>query len=215
MSPVSVIIADDHPIFRRGLRDTIESSEHFSVVGEAEDGGAAMARIDEFQPRLAVIDLAMPGADGFAVTSWAGEHHPETMCVIMTMYTEQAYLERAVDLGAYGFLVKDDAQSDLIRCLELVDSGEFYLSPSVGTPRPRPPSPDTDPADLGAIDRLTPAQREILRQLSQYKTSKEIARTLNVSPKTVENHRLNISSELELHGRNKLLQFAVRTRHLL
>ncbi|MHA1538463.1 MAG: response regulator transcription factor [Alphaproteobacteria bacterium] len=215
MSEHAVVIADDHPIFRRGLRDIVDSAGGYRVLAEAEDGEAAIGHIERLNPDFAILDLAMPRGDGFAVARWALANRPQTACVILTMYTEVEYLERAIELGALGFLVKDDAQDELIKCLEIVAGGEFYVSASVGRPRPRATATEPSPEDGASVDRLTPAQRQVLKELARYKTSKEIARILGISPKTVENHRLNIATELDLHGRNMLLRFAVRSRHLL
>lgn len=215
MSDRTVVLVDDHPIFRRGMRDIIDETDGFRVIAEAEDGDAAVKCIGDFKPTFAILDLAMPERDGFEVTVWAAEHCPETACVIITMYTEIEYLERAVALGALGFLAKDDTQAELIRCLDVVADGDFYVSALVGKTRQPAPEIDRLPDDSAEIRRLTPAQREVLKLLSQYKTSKEIGRVLNISHKTVENHRLNISTELDLQGRNMLLRFAVRNGHLL
>lgn len=215
MSEKSLLIADDHPLFRRGIADALEAAGGYNIVAEAGNGETAVEHIQFFKPAIAVVDLAMPRRDGFQVVEWAAEHAPDTRVIVMTMYKDVAYLHRAVDLGAAGFLVKDDAQDELIRCLETVADGDFYLSPAIGTPAPPDPLPADPNAPIAEIERLTPQQREVLRQLAQYKTSKEIARHLDVSPKTVENHRFNISELLDLRGPNKLLQFAVRYQHLL
>ncbi len=211
----TVLIADDHPLFRRGLRDLIEETDGFRVVAEAADGESAIRQLPVVNPDLAIVDLAMPGRDGFGVLSWVGENQPLCHVVIMTMYKEDGYLHKAAALGAQGFLVKDDADNELIRCLETVLAGDFFISPSIGSPSPEDPLGSRDSGSEEHVEQLTAQQREVLRELAQYRTSKEIARELGISPKTVENHRANIASLLELKGPNRLLQFAVRNRHLL
>ena len=214
MTPATVLIADDHPLFRRGLRAAIDESGRYHVVAEAGDGESAILQIERSAPAFALVDLAMPVKDGLAVLAWALEHAAATRIVVMTLYKERGYVDRAVALGAAGYLVKDDAQEEVLRCLDSVHENEFFLSPSVGAPNPPPPS-STDAAAQAALARLTPAQRGVLRLLADYRTSKEIARLLAISPKTVENHRTNVAAALGLRGPNALLQFAVRHRGLL
>lgn len=214
MTAPTVLVADDHPLFRRGLRAAIDESGRYHVVAEAGDGETAIRQIERSAPAIALVDLAMPVKDGLAVLAWAAEHAPRTRIVVMTLYKERDYVDRAVALGAAGYLVKDDAQDEVLRCLDAVGEDEFYLSPSVGAPNPLPPS-SSNAAVRAALARLTPAQRGVLRLLAEYRTSKEIARLLAISPKTVENHRTNMAAALGLRGPNALLQFAVRHRGLL
>lgn len=214
MKPVPILIADDHPLFRRGLRAAIEEVQDYRVVAEAGDGESAIRQIEHLDPAVAFIDLAMPIKDGLAVAAWAASARPQLRTVIMTLYKERDFVDRALALGATGYLVKDDAQGEVLRCLETVLAGEFFLSPSVGAPNPIPPA-ILDPGAKAAIERLTQAQRSVLRLLAEYRTSKDIARLLAISPKTVENHRANIVTALGLSGANALLRFAVRNRSRL
>ena len=213
MKAATVLIADDHPLFRRGLRAAIEDSGRYRVTAEAGDGESAIRQIERHNPTVAFIDLAMPMKDGLAVVAWAAEHRPLLRAVIMTLYKERDYVDRAAALGAAGYLVKDDAQDEVLRCLETVLDGDFFLSPSVGAPNPAPPAA-ADAAEAETVARLTPSQRGVLKLLAEYRTSKEIARQLAISPKTVENHRANMAASLGLRGANALLQFAVRNRRL-
>ena len=215
MTDRSVLVADDHPLFRRGVRDAVEEIPGYHVVAEAGDGETALQHLDFFKPDFAIVDLAMPRLDGFDVVERAAQSGIDTHIIVMTVFKQMAYLHRAVDLGAAGFLVKDDAQDDLVRCLETVAAGDFYLSPAIGTPAPPDPLPNGSAVDDERIGLLTPQQREVLRQLAHFKTSKEIARLLGLSPRTVENHRFNIAKVLALKGQNALLRFAVRHQHLL
>jgi DNA-binding NarL/FixJ family response regulator len=215
MKPVSVLIADDHPLFRRGLQAAIELSAHYRVVAEAGDGESAIRQLETHRPAAAFVDLAMPVKDGLEVLAWAAKARAATRIVIMTLYKERAFVDRAAALGAAGYLVKDDSADEIVRCLDLVLEGEFYLSSSVGAPNPAPPSAGAAPAVRAALERLTAAQRTVLCHVADYRSSKEIARLLDISPKTVENHRANIAAALDLHGPNALLRFAVAHRDLL
>lgn len=212
---VAVLIADDHPLFRRGLRAAIEEGGRFHVIAEAGDGETAIRQIEHHAPAVAFIDLAMPVKDGLAVAAWNAHAGSATRIVIMTLHKDRDFVDRAVQRGAAGYLVKDDAQDEVLRCLDLVLQGEFFLSPAVGVPNPPPPAIVTDPLALAAIADLTVTQRSVLRHVAEYRSSKEIARLLALSPKTVENHRARAASALGLHGANSLLRFAVNNRHLL
>lgn len=213
MIPRSLVLADDHPVFRHGLRAVIEAAGRYRVVAEASDGDAAIRALAAHAPDLAVLDLAMPGKDGFDVARWAAERCPDTRVVMLTLYKSIAYVDRAVALGVAGYVVKDDAAADIVHCLDAVNSGEFYLSPNLARPATVPPP--LAAADDGELARLTPAQIGVLRLLANYQTSREIAAQLGLAVKTVENHRSNIALRLNLHGPNALLRFAVAHRDLL
>ncbi len=126
---IAVLIADDHPLFRRGLRDVIEEGGRFRVTAEAGDGETAIRQIEHSAPSVAFIDLAMPVKDGLAVAAWNAQAASPTRIVIMTLHKERDFVDRAVQLGAAGYLVKDDAQGEVLRCLDLVLQGQ------VGSPR--------------------------------------------------------------------------------
>ena len=208
-----VLIADDHPIFRHGLRSLIEEKGDMEVVAEAQDGASAMRQIEYLGPDVAVLDLAMPVADGLAVAAWIGENAPAVAAVILTMYDDRAYLERALELGVRGYLLKDDAHDELVRCVEQVAKGERYISPNIGRDR-KLVLPDLDRASA-LIAQLTPGQRQVLRLLTDDKTSKDIAQELGLSYRTVQNHRAHIVETLGLGGHNALLAFANRYRDQL
>jgi DNA-binding NarL/FixJ family response regulator len=213
MIPRSVLLADDHPVFRHGLRAVIEATGRFRVVAEANDGEAAIRALAAHEPEIAVIDLAMPAKDGFEVARWAAENCPDTRVVLLTLYKSIAYVDKAVSLGIAGYVVKDDAASDIVHSLEAACGGEFYLSPNLARPAAAPPV--LSPSVEAETARLTPAQRAVLRMLANYHTSREIAGALAISVKTVENHRANAALRLNLRGPNALLRFAVRNRERL
>jgi DNA-binding NarL/FixJ family response regulator len=208
-----ILLADDHPVFRRGLRAVIEETGRYQVVAEADNGEAAIQALAAHSPDLAVVDLAMPRKDGFEVARWAAERRPETRIVLLTLYKATAYVDRAVALGVSGYVVKDDAESQIVHCLDTVHDGEFYASPNLS--RPSAPPPPIVASDNRDLDKLTPAQRAVLRLVANYRTSREIAEVLGISVKTVENHRANSALRLNLHGPNALLRYAVRNREML
>jgi len=211
MTAPRLLIADDHPTFRRGLRDAIERAGAGEIVAEAGDGASAMRLAALHAPDVALLDLAMPQADGLAVLAWAREALPAMRCVLLTMYADAAYVDRAMALGARGYLLKDDPTEDVLRCLAEVARGGRFVSPRIGAPRVVPPPLD-EPEDARRLALLTPAQRAVLRLLADYRTSKEIAQTLGISHRTVQNHRARICETLGLEGPHKLLEFSVAHR---
>ncbi|MCW5770386.1 MAG: response regulator transcription factor [Rhodospirillaceae bacterium] len=208
MTMRGLLLADDHPVVRRGLKAAIEESGRYRVIAEAGDGVEAIRLLARHAPPLAVIDLAMPEKDGFEVVRWAHERLPETQAVVMTLYKDIAYVDRAVQCGAAGYLVKDDAEAEILRCLDAVSRDEFYLSPNLARPAVHAPPA----AETGFLARLTPMQQTILRRVANYETNRMIAQALGISPKTVENHRANIAMRLDLHGPHGVLRFAIRHR---
>lgn len=207
----TILLADDHPIFRAGVRRTIEEWGPCEVVAEAGDGETCIMEIERLRPDILIADLAMPKRDGLAVLDWVAGNRPETACVVLSMHTDRAFVRQAEEKGARAFIAKEDAAGELIAALDALD-GPFYLSRSAGgrgTPVERLRA---DMGDLAKIGSLTPAEREILRLVSDSLTSKAIADRLGISYRTVQNHRQHIVSKLGLKGANKLLEFAVRHR---
>jgi DNA-binding NarL/FixJ family response regulator len=209
----TLMIADDHPIFRHGLRDVVERLPWVRVVAEAESGDAALVQLDYHRPDMIILDIAMPGRDGLGVLEELATRDPMPVVIIVTSYDEQAYLERSLQLGARAYLLKDSASDDILGCLETVRRGDVYISPSLGGNRVRlPRESSAGAADLG---RLTPMERTVLGRVAEFKTSKEIAAELGVSFRTVQNHRANICDKLGLHGTHQLMAFAREHSDLL
>jgi len=204
--PCRLLIADDHPIFRQGLKRILDDLPDVALVAEAESGDSALAQIRYLKPDLALIDLAMPGMDGLRVLESGLEQHPELRAIIITSYNDQAYLDRAMALGARAYLVKDSAAEHLVACIECVRDGGTYISPSMGGTELAVPTLEEDPSHL--LEQLTDMERKVLAQVAEFRTSKEIARSLGISFRTVQNHRANIAGKLDLHGNHTLVRFA-------
>lgn len=202
----TILIADDHPIFRQGMKQILEPIKWLRIVAEAESGDSALAQIKFLKPDMALLDLAMPGMDGLKVLEKSRREHPDMLAIIVTSYDDKAYLERALELGASAYVIKDSAGEDMIHCLEAVNRGEIYISPSLGSHSPELPVVDADGSQM--LDLLTETERFILAKVAQFKTSKEIARDMGISFRTVQNHRANISSKLDLKGSHQLVSFA-------
>lgn len=200
-----VLIADDHPIFRRGLFEIIEESDQFYVVAEADDGEKALFALRETQAVIAILDINMPIVGGLDVLVKTNHWGVSPIFVILTMYDDESYLSKAFEFGALGYLLKDNAESELITCLHDVLAGKRYISPSVTHTLAKSSSFSGD-----TIDQLTPTQRKILLLIAEYKTNHDIAELLGISIRTVEKHRANICLKLKLHGHNALIQFATQ-----
>ncbi len=204
-----IVVADDHPLLRRGLLSALEALDGVTVVAEAGDGEAAMRAIAQERPDIAVLDIAMPNGNGLDVAAWVKANAPSVALVLITNYPDAAFVERAIELGVCGYLLKTSAIEELPHCLAAAENNGRYLSPAFVTAAPAAP-PVLDDADTALLARLTKTQREVLKHLAAYKTSKEIARAMGVSFRTVQNHRARIARSLGFEGKHRVLEFAVR-----
>ncbi len=208
---IRILIADDHPVFRQGLRQIIEADSQFKVMAECADGEQALARLQDTPVDIAMVDLTMPLKDGFAIARTALERRLSVPIVFLTMHRDEHYLHAAIDLGVRGYVLKDSAVTEILGCLRAVFAGQEYLSPALSSfliRRHRRAEAQT--ATLPAIDQLTPTERRILKYVANGRTSREIAETLCVSVRTVEHHRNNIASKFDLRGSHALVKFAIR-----
>lgn len=212
--PVTVVIAEDHPLFRKGLADVLDGAPDFRIAGEAGDGEAALELLRRLRPRIALLDIDMPKVSGLAVAEAIRRERLGAEVVILTMYRDAALFRRALDVGARGYVLKDSAATDIVACLRMVASGRPYISPALsGDLLDRVAGAPV--AELAAMAALTPAERRILRLIAQGLTSAAAGESLGISPKTVENHRLHICEKLHLHGPQALLRFALEHKALL
>ncbi len=201
----TVILADDHPGFLEGIKLYFQSRQDFEIIGETNNGENCIALIRKLHPDWAVVDLAMPKSNGFDVLSETLEQGIMTHIIVMSMYADEAYAKKAEELGAVAFIAKEDAISELDTAL-LSRHDKFFASASVG--RRTPAFMDQD--SLQNLQSLTPAEKNVLQYLGDGYTSREIAEALDISPRTVQKHRQNMSKKLGLHGPNRLLEYAVK-----
>jgi DNA-binding NarL/FixJ family response regulator len=210
MNEIKIVIADDHPIFRGGLRNVIEKERALSVVGEAGSGAEALEMIRQLAPAVAVLDLDMPEMDGFDVARALQKSRSPVSVVILTLHKDEAHFNQAIDLGVRGFVVKDSAASEIVGCIKAVASGKEYFSPALSSHLLNRSRRASASKHQSGISDLTPTERRVLFLLAELKTSKEIADELGTSIRTVENHRAHICRKLDLQGALALTKFALR-----
>ncbi|HKP70184.1 MAG TPA: response regulator transcription factor [Pyrinomonadaceae bacterium] len=208
MEQKSILIADDHPIFRSGLRSVIVAEPSFEVVGEASDGEEAMELLAKQPVDILILDYNMPKLTGFAVLQKIAEQKIDVIPVMLTMHNDEAMFAKAFELGVRGYVLKDSASVDIVNCLHAVSQGQVYTSAAVTTYLYKRASRGQE--SVAGLGSLTPAERKVLRMIADYKTSREIADELCVSIRTVENHRSNISSKLGVTGSHGLFKFAIQ-----
>ncbi len=208
---IRVLIADDHPIFRQGLRQIIEAQRDLTVVAEASDGAQALELLQHGDVTVAVLDVTMPIKDGLVVAREARERGLATALVFLTMHKDEHYLYAALDLGVRGYVLKDNATTEIVDCVRSVAGGAEYISPTLSSFLIRRRARATSLAEQKpALDQLTPAERRILRLVAGGLTSREIAGQLGIGVRTVEHHRNNVAVKLELRGSHALTKFALK-----
>lgn len=208
---IRVLIADDHPIFRHGLRQLVEKDPQIRVVAEADNGETALQLIAAHRPDAAVLDVNMPVKDGFTVLRGLQSQRLPTPVIFLTMHKDEMHFSEALNLGVKGYVLKESAASDITSCIKAVAAGQNYVSPELSTyllNRGRRAS--TLLKDQPNLNELTATERRVLALLAEYKTNRDIAGELFVSVRTVENHRANICSKLNLHGTHALMKFSLK-----
>jgi DNA-binding NarL/FixJ family response regulator len=209
MNTVRVLLADDHTLVRAGLRKLLESIDGMQVVGECGDGLELLVLVESLQPQLVLMDIAMPGLNGLEATARVVKQWPATRVLILSMHQNEEYVRQALRHGAVAYLLKDAAPLELELAIQAVLQGGTYLSPAVSkgvlndyVQRLR--GEDQEP------ELLTPRQREVLQLIAEGHSSKEIARRLDLSVKTVETHRSQLMKQLDIHEVTGLVRYAMR-----
>ncbi len=210
MKPVRLLIADDHTLVRAGLSKLIGALPGMEVAGEAGDGLALIALVAQTQPDLVLMDIAMPGLNGLDACAQLTREHPAVKVLILSMHQNEEYVRQALRHGAKAYLLKDAAPQELEQALQAVLRGDTYLSPAVSKGVMHDYVQRLRQEDQpGAV--LTPRQREVLQLVAEGLSTKEIARRLDLSVKTVESHRSALMRQLDVHEVAGLVRYAVRT----
>ena len=207
---IKILVAEDHPLYRDGLRQTLATDPALHLLHEAATGPEALHQARLRQPDIAILDISLPGLSGLDIARARLREQLPFEIIFLTMYKEEALFHEAVDLGAKGYVLKESAAAEILQAIHAVAAGQHYISPSLSGLLVRNAA-----ASNGAtpgLASLTPTQRRILKLIASDRTSKEIASDLGLSPRTVENHRAHISARLGLQGSHSLLKFAFENK---
>jgi len=207
---ISIVLADDHPVVRRGLRAILESKPDFSVVGEASDGLETVRLVERVRPDVLILDLMMPGLSGLETLRILRERAPETRVVVLSMYSNNAFIAEALKTGATGYVLKGCTEENLIRAVREAAAGRRFLSPPVTDIAIDAYIEQAKAGPFDPHETLTTREREVLQLAAEGKTNSEIAERLHISPRTVENHRAKVMHKLELKNHSDLVLYAVR-----
>lgn len=211
MKKIRILIADDHGIVRKGLRLQLEQHSNFEVVGEATEGREAVRMAEELVPDVVIMDIAMPNLNGIQATTQVVKKNPQIGVIILSMYSDETYLMRTLAAGAKGYLLKDSADVDLHRAVEVVAQGKPFFSPAIADTLLEDYMRQLQQRGLqDSYDLLTEREKEILQLLAEGKSNKDVAAILNLSTNTVETHRTRIMQKLDLHSTADIVLYAVR-----
>jgi two-component system, NarL family, response regulator NreC len=213
MGKIRILIADDHGIVRKGLRLQLEQREDFEVAGEASDGREAVRMAEELSPAVVIMDIAMPNLNGIDAAAQMVKRNPELKVIILSMHSDESYLTRALTAGVKGYLLKDTADVDLYRAVQVVAQGKVFFSPTIANTLLEDYMRQLQQRGLqDSYDLLTDREKEILQLLAEGRSNKEVATTLDLSTYTVETHRTHIMQKLNLHSSADIVLYAMRKK---
>ena len=207
---IKIVLADDHNIVRQGLRALLEAEADFSVVGEAGDGLEALRLVEQLNPNVLVLDLMMPGLNGLEVARQLNKHPAHPRIVVLSMYSNEAYVLESLVNGASAYVLKDSSSADLVHAVREVAAGRRYLSPPLSDRAIEAYQEKAKAATLDKHESLTTREREVLQLAAEGHTSTEIAARLGISSRTAEAHRSNLMHKLGLHTQADLIRYALR-----
>ena len=213
MSKIKILLADDHGVVRKGLRFLLERQADMEVVGEAKDGREAVRLAEELNPTIVIMDIAMPLLNGIDATAQIIKRNPGIGVIILSMHADEGYLVRILTAGAKGYLLKDSAETDVVRAVQSVAQGKPSFSPQIAQALLEDYMRQLQQRGLeDSYDLLTEREKEILQLLAEGKSNKEVATILRLSVYTVETHRANLMQRLNLHSTAEIVLYAVRKK---
>lgn len=207
---ISIILADDHPIVRQGLRDLLRAETDFHVMAEAQDGLEVIELAEQLQPDVLVLDLMMPGLGGLEVTRLIRQRVPGTHVIILSMHADESYVFEALKNGAAGYILKDSTTSDLVQAIRAALAGERFLSPPLSDQGVEAYFNKAKGGELDRYKTLTTRERQVLQLAAEGRTNAQIATRLTIGRRTVENHRANMMRKLKLRQQTELVRYAIR-----
>lgn len=205
-----IVLADDHPVVREGLRKLLEAQGDFAIAGEAEDGLAALAMIERLKPDVLIVDLVMPGLGGAEVIWQVARCSPDTRIIVLSMHDDESHVFAALRNGAHGYVLKSARPTEVVKAVREVVSGKRYLSPPLSDRALEAYAERARAAEGDFYDGLTPREREILDLAAHGLSAAEICAKLFISRRTAETHRNNAMQKLNLHSQTELVRWAVR-----
>ncbi len=213
MARIRILLADDHTLFRQGVKTLLSAESDMEVVGEAGDGIGAADKTVELKPDVVLLDIGMPGPGSFETARQIKRARPETRVLFLTMYDDEDYLVESMEVGASGYVLKDSPATQLVAAVRDVCRGGSYLSPRmlsqlVDDFRTRVQTTDRMPR----FATLTPREKEVLKMLAEGNSVKEVACQLNLSVKTIEAHKFNLMRKLDIHNKAQLVQYAIQKK---
>jgi len=206
---IRLLLADDHPVVRRGIASCLARYRHLEVVGEAADGKQALSQAKELSPDIILLDLGMPNLDGVAATEMLKQESPETKVLVLSMHQNKDTLQRLIRAGIRGYLLKDAAAEEIVRAIDSVYAGEIYFSPDVARAALNQYVASAGGTTASPASRLTKREREVLALIAEGYANKEVASKLGLSVRTVETHRERIMRKLEIRNAAGLTKFAI------
>src|ERR1700735_2546614 len=207
---ITIVLVDDHPVVRKGLKLSIEEDARMKVVAEAGDGEAALGLIKKLNPQLALLDIDMPKLGGLGVAKEVTRLGLKTKIIFLSFHRDEDFFRAAIDIGGRGYLLKDSAMDEIVTAINTVIAGQVYMSSAIALQLLQSRGAANNTRDDSLIRDLTPSERRILLLIAGGLSSKEIGSELSIHYRTVENHRTNICRKLEIEGANALLRFAVQ-----
>ena len=211
MKKITVLLADDHRILREGVRSLLEKAQDIEVVGEASEGGEAVAKAQALSPDIVLMDITMPGMNGLEATRQIKALRPNTRVLILSMHESNQYISQFLRSGASGYVLKDTAASELVGAIRAVFQGDAFLYPSIARKLLEEYLLKVQSGEeTESYDGLTGREREILRMIAEGRSNKDIADVLSLSIRTVQAHRANLMAKLHMHDRTELVRYAIR-----
>jgi len=210
VNKIRVLLAEDHTIVRKGLRALLESEADIEVIGEAENGREAVAKVQQLLPDVVLMDITMPALNGLEATRQIKKRFPGVKVLILTMHADEEYVFQILRAGASGYVVKKAAPTELVLAIEAIYRGDSFLSPSISRKVIEEYIRQAEGVAKNSYDKLTNREREVLQLIAEGHSTPEIAELLHISPKTVRAHRAHLMDKLNIHSTAGLTRYAIR-----
>jgi DNA-binding NarL/FixJ family response regulator len=213
MKPIAILIADDHTVVRRGLRALLETHPGWTVCGEASNGSEAVEKAGQQQPDVVILDIGMPEMNGVLATIRIRELAPQARVLVLTMHNSEELIQSCLEAGAQGYVLKSDAERDLISAVEaLVQDKTYFTQSATNVVLESFRDKQKEAGEEPSVERLTSREQEIVQLLAEGRSNKEVAASLGIATRTVESHRANIMSKLHLATFSELMRYAIRKK---